>query len=192
MKGPFLITKCILSRGIESENNFLSATLKDYESTQKGWGMSMLYVELGKYFEQVKRFFNTFNKDQIFLILYEDWRFSNEDVLGKLFKFLGIERISLPRHNKNTNKLLPRMPLMHWAIENSRFRYLQRRILPEKLRSMIKLLWYSRTERYLGSRDRKLLLPYFIGDIVKLEELTGFDLSAWKQSEVNSFTKTGL
>lgn len=175
--------KMFLWGGFETERNFLRAVEKDFNCVSKGWGVSWLYIELGLYYEQVKRFTNMFAREQILIFSYDNWRRDNQRVLNRMFSFLGVETMSLSLQTQNAPKLTPRLPLLQLAIEITHLRYLQRRVLPEKLRAALKTLWYSKAEKGPTSDDRKHLLPYFADDIDKLERLTGMDLSSWKRCE---------
>ena len=71
--------------------NFVEALEADYKGKYKGWGVSHLYVELGRYSNQVKRYLDNFPKEQIKIFLYEDFRKNNLHVLNDIFRFLGVE-----------------------------------------------------------------------------------------------------
>jgi len=70
---------------------FLDEVQKDYNATMKGWGITNLYVELGLYYEQIKRYFDVFTREQIHIILYDDLKNNTEKVCKKLFDFLSLE-----------------------------------------------------------------------------------------------------
>lgn len=175
--------KMYLWGGYETESNFLLAVEKDFNRTKKGWGVSYLYIELGCYYEQVKRFIDTLAREQIQILSYDDWRRDNQRVLNRIFFFLGVDPMALPLQIHNVPKLTPRLPLLQQVMEITRLRYLQRRILPGKLRVAVKALWYSKAEKGPTIEDREHLLPYFLHDIDKLEGLTDIDLSCWKRCE---------
>src|SRR5947207_5839854 len=58
--------------GYETED-FMSALKKDMARNPKGWGISNLYVEVGMYSEQVKRYLETFPESQRCIYLFDDF-----------------------------------------------------------------------------------------------------------------------
>lgn len=172
--------KMSLRRGLETEHNFLRGVEKDYNKARKGWGVSGLYIELGLYYEQVKRFMDTFSPDRVLVLLYDEWRSDNQSALNRVFSFLGVESPNLPPQAYNVGELTPRLPLLQVALGVTGLRTLQSHILPDPVRRAAKKLWYSKAEKKPGIDDRRYLVPYFLEDTNKLEKLLGIDLSKWK------------
>ncbi|WP_353686678.1 sulfotransferase [Thermodesulfovibrio sp. 3462-1] len=80
-----------LRDGLTSEKDFIKEVLSDLKKPKKGWGISHLYIELGLYYEQVKRYLDTFPKDNVKILLYEDFKLNTYEVIKDIFSFLGVE-----------------------------------------------------------------------------------------------------
>ena len=70
---------------------FLKAVQEDYALKQKGWWISNLYVELGLYTAQVRRYMEIFGEDQVKVFLFDDLNRNPEDLFSRLCQFIGID-----------------------------------------------------------------------------------------------------
>ncbi|MGH7814721.1 MAG: sulfotransferase [Candidatus Binataceae bacterium] len=71
---------------------FLEALQADHAAPRKGYGISRLYVELGLYYEQIKRYLDLFGPDRVKTISFD--RFGDKAAGGlarELALFLGID-----------------------------------------------------------------------------------------------------
>jgi hypothetical protein len=70
---------------------FRHALQKDWNRTKKGWSVSQLYVELGLYAEQVRRYLEVFGPEQTLILMFEDLTNSalnGKSVVGDVLRFL--------------------------------------------------------------------------------------------------------
>lgn len=87
----------------------------DIAKSEKGWGISNLYYELGLYFEQVKRFFSLFPEKQILVIKYDDFIRNPLNELKKICAFLTVdENFSFNTNLKHNQATVPRNRLVAW------------------------------------------------------------------------------
>lgn len=70
---------------------FAQALRRDWERSDKGWGVSQLYVELGQYSEQIRRYQALFGRDQVLVLLLEDLKRRPRMVLERVTEFLEID-----------------------------------------------------------------------------------------------------
>jgi hypothetical protein len=73
---------------------FFEALQEDWRRPQKGWGVSQLYVELGLYAEQVKRYLATFGPEQVRIVLFDEMRRGSENrkaALAGVLEFIGAD-----------------------------------------------------------------------------------------------------
>jgi len=80
---------------------FLEALQSDYAATRKGYGISRLYVELGLYAEQIKRYLDLFGPEQVLVLGFDQFGAkSGGGASGNLTRdialFLGIEPPAQP------------------------------------------------------------------------------------------------
>lgn len=164
--------------------SFIAAVEADYRKARRGWGQSHLYVELGLYHQQVKRYLEVFQPSKIKIILHDDFRKAPEKVLSELYAFLEIsDRTSeidfSVRHNKAE---LPKSRMLQ-RIEKMPFvQKILADYIPGSLRRKLKSGFYS-TDKLpkLTIEDRKALAHYFHDDVLKLGKLINRDLTQWLQ-----------
>lgn len=70
---------------------FLEAVRQDYVRPEKGWGVSKMYVDLGLYYTPVRRYLETFGRDHVLIILFDDLQKRPQQVLEEVARHLGID-----------------------------------------------------------------------------------------------------
>jgi hypothetical protein len=82
-----------LRYGWETTSDFLQALKNDYyKGGKKGWGFAHLYVELGLYSNQVKRYFDLFGRSKVKIIIYEDeFKPKTRETVQDIVHFLGFK-----------------------------------------------------------------------------------------------------
>lgn len=97
-----------LSRSAQQENDILKGLKKDYYSSQKGWGISHLYIELSLYLDQIQRYIEVFPDDQLLILDYEELKDNRKLFLNKIFVFLELDKNKLKTVNlkRTFNKTL--------------------------------------------------------------------------------------
>jgi hypothetical protein len=162
--------------------SFSDELLKDLRQSGKSWGgHSRCYVEMGLYYQQVKRYFDLFPPEQMRVFLYDDLEDDWNDLLNRLHTFLGVEpgvSGGLPRLN---GAAIPRLKALNYVMHRSGLKRAFGATLPAPLKSAAKRLFYTPDGLpQLGASDRQKLTRLFADDIQKLEQLIGRDLSAWR------------
>ena len=90
-------------KGKEVSDTFQEALDKEYDrikSLEKNFDdedfvflhQNFSYFQRGLYYEQVKRYFNYFDKDQILILKSENFFENPENVLKKIYDFLGVRK----------------------------------------------------------------------------------------------------
>lgn len=161
---------------------FREALNADINKERRGWGQSHLYVELGLYYEQVKRYLEVFEPANIKIMLHDDFKAAPKKLLSEVYAFLEIADKTAEidfsiRHNKaelpksRTLQAIEKMPIVQKILAD---------YIPGPLRRKLKSGFYS-TDKLpkLTMEDRKTLAHYFHDDIIKLSELINRDLSDW-------------
>jgi hypothetical protein len=145
------------------------------------FGLLWPFLELGRYYEQIKRYFDKFPRSQIHISYHEDLEHAPEPLMADLFAFLGVAPGFVPdisyRHNEpRIVKLTGAAYLLKkWRI----WPYL-RNIAPRPLGPRLRsLMLRSRASLQMESADRAFLADYYRDDIEKLATLLNRDLNAW-------------
>ena len=76
--------------GIE-KRPFLQALQEDHAQPRKGWGISHLYVELGLYAGQVRRYLASFPESNVLVLFFEEFSADAKSILRKVWGFLNLE-----------------------------------------------------------------------------------------------------
>jgi hypothetical protein len=79
---------------------FFQALEEDFNRSEKGWGISQLYIELGLYAAQVRRYLDTFGPAQVRVVMFEELRRSAESkksALAGILNFIGVDPAYLDR-----------------------------------------------------------------------------------------------
>ena len=148
----------------------------------------LYYSERVKYAEQLERFFACFDRAQIKIIIYDDFKRDNEGVYRDVLAFLGLDPSFTPvfqAHNKGhvlRSKRLQRVFQRvifgeRWAAP---LKPMLKRLIPERLRRVlvrrIKKQWLSRPKDALDPALAAELKQHYRGEVEKLSTLLGRDL----------------
>jgi hypothetical protein len=80
-----------LRDGSETILSFFDALKDDYNNEiKKGASSSHLYIGYGLYSEQVKRYYEIFGKEQVKILIFEEFVRSTKDMVRSVLEFLGI------------------------------------------------------------------------------------------------------
>ena len=168
------------------DSSFINALERDFASSEKGWGKSHLYVELGLYFEQVGRYLKRFPESQVKIFLYEDLKNDPVKFIKKLCEFLEVGTYSLSPKDIAEHKnvaVLPRLKIQraYLPIFNGFRKYIGM-FLPDKVKDQIrKMIFSSKNVPKLREDEFMQAMKYFSEDIQKLSVLIKRDLQSWHQ-----------
>src|SRR5208282_6388629 len=92
----------LLQKGTESEHDFRKAVALDAERLQSRsipersyWPAALIYSDRIRYVEQLQRYHALFGREQVLVLIYEDFRADNAATMDRVMRFLGIEDIAL-------------------------------------------------------------------------------------------------
>jgi len=150
------------------------------------------YVRRGKYYEQLKRFYDEFPRQNIKVVLFEDIKERPEEVLEGVYSFLGVDPYFIPtvlkrrvnRAKEVRFKFLARV--INLGVKFLRklgLGYLARRIISSTALSNLYTRINKKDFSYPPMREstRAKLKVLFSEDIERLEELIDRDLGSWKK-----------
>ena len=167
----------------EPYDDFLRAFLEEDERIQKKWLYFWHYKQLGFYASQLKLYFEKFDRRQLKIYLYDDWKSDNLTVLQDIYRFLNVDE-----------RFVPDLSLRYKDFRVPRSRKLHRFLLrPHPLKSALKPLFPENCRRriieaivnrnlykpQLNPHVRRHLIDVYREDIMELQDLIGRDLSAW-------------
>ncbi len=149
----------------------------------EGWWWGFQYVDLGRYYEQVKAYWDTFGGEQIQVLLYEDLATDTGGVVQRLFQFLEVEDTFRPHLSLRYNATgVPRHRLLHdLLVKPNPIKEVAKKVLPIRLRAYLRTRYYQDylVKPPLSSETRNRLAAAYREDVLKLQALIQRDLSHW-------------
>lgn len=139
------------------------------------------YVELGFYYEQVKRYLDIFGYEKVKICLQDDLRIDANKIISDLYDFLGIDKSFVPDFKRNHNSyLMPKNKIIHKIYASKIIRSLMSQVFSDVLKEKIKDFFFERKIKPKVNKKVKIYLrDLYKNDIHKLEYLIGNDLSNW-------------
>lgn len=141
------------------------------------WGVDECYLELGKYADQLQRYFDVFDPSQILILFHEDLKHRPEVALARIATFLDLEPFQGGMPDAQNKAEVPRSKSMG-AIAGAFSGHLKDRI-PPTLKRLGKRILFS-TPHSIDSDARSFLVHYFAAENKKLQKLLNIDLKHWK------------
>ena len=139
------------------------------------------YVELGYYFQQVKRYLDVFGKENVGVYIFDDLTTNPQNILNQVYILLEIEKIELSGINKRHNAYMnPKNSLISHLYHSHRLRIITKRIMPDLLIDRMKKTLFKIDQKpTMSERILEYLSSLYIEDIQLLEKLIDKDLSCW-------------
>lgn len=164
---------------------FASALRAEQGRIADHWGFLWHYTQVGRYPEQLRRFFDRFPREQVRVHLYDDFRRDPVAVVQDVYAFIGVDTSFAPDtalvHNASgvpKSRALARLLSRPHAIKR-----MLRPLVPEAARNrmMTKLKNRNLSKRPIDPEIRRELIEVFRTDIEQLQDMIGRDLTMWLQ-----------
>lgn len=172
-----------VAEGMEDARDFEAALDAESERVERGEPMIYHYMRQGLYYEDVKRYMETFGPDRVHIHLFDDFQRDPLAVVEELFDFLGVDGAFVPKLHARYNASR--------GIKHRRFDRLLRqpgllknalgRVLPVRTRRRIKarLMGLNIEPHRMSESARLRLAAAYREDLRKLSSLLDRDLSTW-------------
>jgi hypothetical protein len=160
------------------------------ERIHQNWNPLWHFKAMGFYYEQVKRFFDIFGREQVRVYLYEDLQKNPLSLIKEVFERLEVDPSFVPDTTKRFKEsYVPKIPSIERALNKTKYKVLlSEAYLPgpiawrtKHVRSLIDLtadLNRARAPR-IPSATRIALLDEYRDDIFRLGDLLRRDLTHW-------------
>ncbi len=171
----------------EPITDFRKALQLESERIAQRWGFMWHYTQMGFYYEQIKRFYDHFDQEQIRVYLYDEFSAEPLRIIQDIYRFLDVDDNFVPEMSVRANmsgiqkNSLVEKFIVGFFDRPNPIRFLARKLLPLQQR------WrFTTTVRNLNL-ERKTLSPemhyeltqLFREDILKLQVILDKDLSHW-------------
>jgi hypothetical protein len=166
------------------ELTFDEALHQEKKRMLQNYSFDYFYAHRGLYYKQVKAYLEAFPKVKIFL--FDQFRNELDKTLSELCAFLGVDdEFEFERKDDVNSSRMPRFAAIGRLITlESKAKYKMLNVLPDSVRISIKeqfMRWNSSGKQIPPMSDpaRKYLNDFYKKDLLKLQTLTGINLSAW-------------
>jgi len=167
-----------------TSKSFMEALKEDQAKTRKGWGISELFLELGFYYEQLKRYYELFPSHQIKIILNEELKHNPESTMKDLTGFLRVAPYDFDLNRQINQGGIPRFKMVNEWLNKSGLRLKLASLLPEFLKDRLRKVYLKEaTIPPLSNEAKDFLKSFYEADVKKTENLIGQDLSTWLEVE---------
>ena len=139
------------------------------------------FVELGFYFEQVKRYLDIFGEEQVRVFINEDLKEDTSQVLLSVYDLLDITPHFMPAVKKQYNVYQKsRNKLVKHLYRVKSVRNLARRLLPDSMVDSVRdSLFFGQEKPELSASIREHLNKLYRNNVLQTGDLIGKDLSRW-------------
>lgn len=170
--------------GRESLSDFFTAFLAEEDRIAKNWGFGWHYKRLGLYSQQVKKYQQMFDPNQLRIYLYDDLVKDLGGLTRNLCDFLEIDHLSVEADGLRENRSgIPKYDWLTYLIR--RGNPLKRFIQSIATRGLRKKLAHSLLDSNLQASPRldpairQKVTDLYRADILVLQDLIQRDLSGW-------------
>ena len=164
----------------EPLRDFSRALDEEEGRIRDGWHPLFHYRSRGFYHGQIERYLRVFGGARVKVYLYEELRDEPLRVLRDAFRFLGVDESFAPDMSTRYNASgVPRTGAVSAVVKRANvLTPALKKVLPFAARQRIKDRIFAKAPS-LRQDDRQGLVEGYRGDILKLQELLGRDLSGW-------------
>ena len=166
---------------------FLEALDIDWHRPDKGWGVSQLYVELGLYTEQIRRYRALFGHERVLILLLEDLKKDAQAVLARIAHFLEVPAgpmASVDTGEAHNHYKEPKGPWARRLAGHPVSRFLGARVVPRRLGEYIWGHWMQKEapKPPIDPRAAAFLQDIYTPEILALEAELGRPLAELRRS----------
>ena len=142
------------------------------------------YIQLGEYYDQVKRYLETFGKNQVLIFRHEDLILQTEQTVEKIYLFLGIDNLHEFVKIKNQNVTLTGKNIFIKKLySQKKLRSIINNLISDNIKQKLFKTFFSKDGLpILTSETKQALTIYYSQDIKNLQNLINIDLSSWLSS----------
>lgn len=152
-------------------------------TTDAGWAQpSSHWMQLGRYHDQLTRYFEVFPREHIHVFLFDDLRRNPLETVQSIYSFLAADPEFVPDldtpHNVGG---LPASMALERFLTSKRIRAAMEPWIPRRVTNLVRRMRTSNLQPapQLPAELRTTLSSHFSDDIVKTAALIGRDLSGW-------------
>ena len=175
----------------ENEPDFLTALNLETERKQEK-SLSprvtspsyLYYSQRVQYYQQVKRYCDRFSPQQIKIVVFEDFKSSNERIYREILEFLDVDPSFIPQYDAvNENKEV-KFKAINNLVNSPLVKNISKNLLSQEFNEFVrdniveKFLWHQAPKANMPKDIKIELMQQYRSEVEKISELTGMDLIA--------------
>lgn len=178
----------LLSSGREPLRDFDAALDAEPERRRQGWEWSWHYTRMGFYHEQLTRYLEYFDREQLAVYLFDDFTEDNVGVTQDIYRRLGVDDSVVPTRtlaHEKTGEPISKQFQRFLLNPDHPIRKAARYVVPETVRTQgVKLLKnLNLSKPPMEPSVRSDLANLYAEEVQRLEGLLDRDLSHWLEGE---------
>lgn len=152
----------------------------DLARPRRRWGDADLYVDLGRYPEQLRRYLDRFPRSRLLILLFDDLVARPDALFAELCAFLEIAFVEPEETGPANPGLVPRHPRANEWLVRTGIKHQVRDLLGESARERVKRRYYrAAADVEIPERARRFLVDLYRDDVRELSSMLDRDLSHW-------------
>jgi len=170
----------LIRDGREPIKEFRLALLEEENRIRENYAPLWFYKDLGRYYHQVKRYFDAFGRDRVHISLYEDFDADPIQFMQQMCRVLEIDDRFVPDVSRKWNVSgVPKSQAIHSLLsgQNAVTAILER--VPGGAWLRTKLRYGNLAKPPFPPQVRAELIAEFREDVLNLQDLLERDLSGW-------------
>ena len=157
--------------------SFSDSIRKDFEKLKKD-EISDSYLFAGFYFEQIKKYQEIFGKENVKIIISEEFRNNIEEVVNEVLKFLGLSKMSGIKKEIHGSYKIRKRQYLKPILGNKISTTIGKKIFSKNSREqIIDLMRPNRDRPEITIEDREFLKKIYVEDVKKTEKLLNQNLN---------------
>jgi len=139
------------------------------------------YIKVGEYATQLKRYFDIFDKENILLVDYEDFKSDVTGTVNLVYSFLNVStEFSADVNKKHNTFTMPRNKLIRFVYSFVVIRNMLSFIFSKNIVKAVRFVLFRKNKKpKLLEETSNQLKHYFSNDVRLLESIIGKDYSKW-------------
>jgi len=168
---------------LKTNNSFheeLENELINYKTSQKNYAL-----KYGLYADNIKRYIDIFGKNQVKIIIFEEWITSVEKTIRQILKFLELPDSLIDHSSLSYNEYkIIRGKISKQILQSKRISKIAKAIMTKSQRDSLREKLYKRRNKpEMREEDRKILKKFYQDDVKKLQKIIGQKL-CWKNFDL--------
>jgi hypothetical protein len=162
------------------EDDFSEAIANEKNKINQGYHPFSYFLNLGLYYERIKKYIKVFGKSNVKVFLDEDLKSNTQDTLEQIFSWLELSKNFNLDLNKKYNSSVNTNSKVNWIRTNNIFlkiKPLVKKLISKKNINRAKKIFKDTEE--MKDSDLLKLKKIYKEDIIKTSKLINRDLSHW-------------